>query len=320
MQMIEDLTNEQLVAEIKQGINREYNLEKLYLNNKLFIRKMASRYIAYAELDDLVQEGSIGLFEAIENYNENLGFKFLTYAEFHIKKRMTRYIGNNGKTIRIPIHLISQMQQYKKINNYFIFELGRKPTDEELTRALKIDIEQLKKLKSNIAKYKQIESLDKPIKSIEDDSMTIADTISNNEDLESSIVGDMMQEKAKNELWEIVSRECSPTQYEVINCRYRKDYTLKDTGEIIGVAPERARVVEANALRKLRVPRVSRELQRKFEINEARAYSGGVNSFNRTRTSSTERVALKNIELEEEWQEFVKKMETEIASQGKGPL
>ena len=153
-------------------------------------------------------------------------------------------------------------------------------------------------VKATLHKYKHIKSLNEPLKGSDDEDMTLADAISSNEDLEDSVIDDIMQKKVKTELWEIVSRECTPEQNKVINCRYKGEYTLKQAGEVIGVTPERARVVEANALRQLRVPRVSREMKAKFEVNQARAYRSSLSSFKRTGTSSTESVALKNIELE----------------------
>ena len=314
MQMIEDLTNEQLVAEIKQGINRKDNLEKLYLNNTGFIYRIASKYKSYEDIDDLMQIGFIGMYEAIEPFDTEKGFKFLTYARWHIQQAMSRYLEEND-IIRIPSYMVNRIHQYKKIRHHYKSILHREPTNQEYCRALKIDFKQLEDVKKALHKYKHIKSLNEPLKSSDGEDMTLADAISSEFDIEEKVIDDIMQKRVKTELWNIVSRECTPEQSKVINCRYKGEYTLKQAGEVIGVAPERARVVEANALRQLRVPRVSRELRAKFEINEARAYSGGVNSFNRTRTSSTERTALKNIELEDEWEKFVKKMETEIASQ-----
>ena len=307
------MSNEELVRAIKQDTNVTNNLESLYLNNTGYIYKIASKYKGYEDIDDLMQIGFIGMYEAIEPFDETKGFKFLTYARWHIRQAITRYLEENDM-IRIPSYLIQRIHQYKKVRNHFKSNLHREPTNQEYCRALKIDLEQLKDVKKALHKYKHIKSLNEPLKSSDGEDMTLADTVQSNENLEDSVIDNVMQERAKVELWEILSRECTPEQNKVINCRYRGDYTLKQAGEVIGVTPERARVVEANALRQLRVPRVSRELQRKFEINEARAYSGGVNSFNRTRTSSTERTALKNIELEEEWQEFVEEMNREIRS------
>lgn len=291
------MTNENLVKEIKQGINEKENLEKLYLNNTDFIYRIANRYKSYEDIDDLMQIGFIGMYEAIGPYDETKGFKFLTYARWHIKQAISRYLEEND-IIRIPSYLIQRIHQYKKVRNHFKSNLHREPTSQEYCRALKIDLEQLEDIKKALYKYRCIRSLNEPLKSSDGEDMTLGDSVSSNEDLEDSAIDNMMQEKAKSELWEIVSRECTPEQSKVINCRYKKDYTQKQAGEFIGVTPERARVIEASAIRKLRTPRVRRELKAKFEINEARAYRGSLSSFKRTGTSSTESVALKNIELE----------------------
>ena len=297
MQVIEKLTNEQLVSEIKQNRNKKDNLESLYLNNKRFIYKIANKYKGYEDVGDLAQIGFIGMYEAIGPYDETKGFKFLTYARWHIQQAISRYLEEND-IIRIPSYLSQRIHQYKKVRNHYKSNLHREPTNKEYCRALNISLEQLKDVKKALHKYKHIKSLNEPIKGSDDEDITLGDSISSNEDLEDSVIDDMMQKKVKTELWEIVSRECTPEQNRVINCRYKGEYTLKQAGEVIGVTPERARVIEASAIRKLRTPRVRRELKAKFEINEARAYRGGLSSFKRTGTSSTESVALKNLELE----------------------
>ena len=291
------MTNENLVKEIKQGINEKDNLESLYLNNKRFIYKIANKYKGYEDVGDLAQIGFIGMYEAIEPYDETKGFKFLTYAGWHIRQAITRYLEENDM-IRIPSYMVNRIYHYKRVRHQFKSNLHREPTKKEYCRALNISLEQLEDVKATLHKYKHIKSLNEPIKGSDGEDITLGDSISSNEDLESQVIDNMMQDKAKTELWEIVSRECTPEQNRVINCRYKKDYTQKQAGAIIGVSPSMARSIEASAIRKLRVPRVRRELKAKFEVNQARAYKSSLSSFKRTGTSSTESVALKNIELE----------------------
>ena len=291
------MTNENLVKEIKQGINEKDNLESLYLNNKRFIYKIANKYKGYEDVDDLMQIGVIGMYEAIGPYDETKGFKFLTYARWHIQQAISRYLEEND-IIRIPSYLIQRIHQYKKVRNHYNANLHRSPTKEEYCRALKIDFKQLEDVKKALHKYKHIKSLNEPLKSSDGEDMTLADTVQSTENLENSVIDNMMKNKAKAELWQIVSRECTPEQNKVINCRYRGDCTLKQAGAVIGVSSSMARSIEASAIRKLRVPRVSRELRTKFEINQARAYRGGLGSFRNNWASSTELVAMKNLELE----------------------
>ena len=290
------VSNENLVKAIKQDVNVTDNLEALYLNNKGFIYKIVNKYKGYEDIDDLMQVGFIGMYEAIEPYDETKGFKFLTYASHHIKQAISRYLEEND-IIRIPSYLIQRINQYNKVRNYIKSNLHREPTEREYCRVLKIDLEQLRDTKKALPKYKHIKSLNEPIKGSEDGDITLGDSIQSDFDIEEEIIDKVMKEKARTELWQIVKRECTPEQNKIINCRYKNDFTLKQAGEVIGVTPERARVVEADALRKLRVPRVSRELRAKFEINEARAYRGGLCSFRNNWASSTEMVALKNLEL-----------------------
>ena len=293
------MSNEMLVREIKQGINAKDNLDKLYKNNKGFIFKMVNKYKGYGELDDLEQEAFIGMYNAIEPYDETKGYKFLTYASHHIKQAITRYIDNNSNTIRLPVHMVQLIQRYKKVRNYFKVNLQREPTEKEYCIHLNLDTEQLEDVKKSLHRYNRLKSLDGQITGSDGDTMTLGQVVPDNVDVENQVINKSMDDKVKVELWEIVKRECDTESNQAIIHRYKDNLTLNESGEAMGITKEAVRQWQNKGLRKLRTPRVRKELQEKFEINIASVYRGsGIGSFNHDFTSSTERVALRNLELE----------------------
>lgn len=110
-------------------------LTKLWEDNKRFVYKMAGRYTDYAEFDDLVQEGYIGIYLAALHFDESAGTKFLTYAAFWIKQRMRRHINNCRSVVRIPSHVMENIRKYKKFQSDYQKRFGRKPSADEI-RAL----------------------------------------------------------------------------------------------------------------------------------------------------------------------------------------
>ena len=103
-----ELTNEQLVIRIKAGEDVAGNMEQLYNQVRRFIHVLAWKYRDSGELEDLEQEGYLALYPAIDGYDPAQGVKFLTYAEYHIKQRMRRYLQMNGSCLRLPVHCLEK--------------------------------------------------------------------------------------------------------------------------------------------------------------------------------------------------------------------
>jgi|GEM_PF-3487332 Sigma-70, region 4. len=117
-----------------------------------------------------------------------------------------------------------------------------------------------------------------------------------NTDIKNSVIDKMIEESKRTELWQIVKDNVTPEQNTVITARYRKNMTLEATGQLIGKPRDMARQIEANALKKLRLPRIRRLLQEKFEINYARAYRGSLTDFKNRWSSIIEDIAIRNID------------------------
>ena len=154
--------NEQIVGQIQAGENEQENMTLLWQQNQNFITMIARKYSSCAEMEDLEQEGYIGLYEAVRHYDASSGIPFINYAAFWIRQVMRRYIDNCGRVVRIPTHAVDKMQRYKKIKSEYQKYYGKIPTDREMSAFMGMDEESLKNIKKAAAMGK-IRSLDEPI-------------------------------------------------------------------------------------------------------------------------------------------------------------
>lgn len=158
-----ELTNEQLVIRIKAGEDVAGNMERLYKQVRRFIRIVAWKYRDSGEMEDLEQEGYLALYPAIDGYDPAQGVKFLTYAEYHIRQRMQRYLQINGSCLRLPVHCLEKVQQYKRLCNAFNREYGREPLDREAAALMGLTLEQIESIRES-ACIARLGSLDSPVK------------------------------------------------------------------------------------------------------------------------------------------------------------
>ena len=296
------MTNEQLAIRIKSGIDVADNMLALWQQNRSFIHKIANQYRAYADAEDLEQEGYLGLSDAVNHYNPDEGVTFLHYASFWIKQYMSRYIKSNG-TIRLPEFMQGRIREYNKMVQKWQQNYHRKPTDGEICHFLDLSWEMLENLKKAVQMAK-IGSLDIPIGEDEDCSLyeLIPGSIDEEEQVESMVLEKVQKEELCAVVWALVD-SLTDTQAKTIRARYQDNMTFREIAEDQGVSVEMARQRERQGLRELRKPSKSK-LLRPFLPDDNRIYSmglqgNGVGSFNRTWTSSTERAALRDWELEE---------------------
>ena len=156
------MTNEQLVARIQAGEDTGENMAQLYDQVKDFIRSIAWQYRDTGEMDDLMQEGYLALYPAIDNYNPAACCQFLTYAGYWIRQGMQRYLQNNGHCVRIPVHCLEQVQKMKKFQGDFAKQHGREPSSAEIARFMWLTLEQVESLRQN-ACMMNLGSLDAPV-------------------------------------------------------------------------------------------------------------------------------------------------------------
>lgn len=136
-------TNEQLVTLIKSGIDTADNMLKLWQQNQGIIWKIANTYKGYEDLEDLKQQGYIGLCNAVQGYRLEENVPFINYAAFWIRQSMKRYIENNGSIVRVPVDKQQEYRKYKKLIHNFELQIGRKPTEWEVCYYMGISHERL---------------------------------------------------------------------------------------------------------------------------------------------------------------------------------
>ena len=289
------MTNEQLAARIRAGENVGNNMAILYDQVKDFIHAMAYKYHGQGELEDLEQEGFLALYDAIDHYEADQGVKFLTYASHWIRQRMQKYIQNTGSPLRLSAGRQEAIRKYRKFCTEFQAEQGCKPTEAELCRSLWITLEQLREIQYD-ACMTAVKSLDAPIKGAEgEEDTTLGELAASAADPCEELLDRLEQEELCSILWQCVDG-LPGKQPDVIRSRYKDNMTMKQCGQFCGISEAEVRKQQIKALKSLRSGENAKKL-RPFLPEDAWIYSGalignGVERFNHTWTSSTERIAM----------------------------
>lgn len=293
----ENVTNEQLVARIQAGIDVPDNMLRLWQQNQGYIGLIAKNYQAFEDIEDLKQEGYIGLCRAVDEYKPQEGIAFMTYAGYWIRQQMQRYVENCSSVVRVPSHAREKLRKRDKLVDDHRKEYGCKPTNDQLRRYFG-DIQSNTIELARSASTGRIQSLDMSVG--EDEDCTVGDLLPGSAAVEGDVLDRVEQEELRAVLWGTVDT-LPEKQAAAIRMRYQQSRTLKQIGEKLGCSVEMARTHERKALRELRKPSRAKKLKPFFpEADRQRIYSRaisgtGLTSFEHSWTSATEREAIKKL-------------------------
>ncbi|MCB9437457.1 MAG: sigma-70 family RNA polymerase sigma factor [Anaerolineales bacterium] len=244
-----------LEALVEDGRNARDHLIKA--NTRLVV-SIAKRYMGRGvPFLDLIQEGNLGLMKAVEKFDYKRGYRFSTYATWWIRQTITRAIADQGRTIRVPVHMSDRIRHLYKTARELEQQHGRKPTPEEIANAL--DLEPRKVQWMLKVSWRPL-SLERPVGEDEENELgNFIEDYSMPTPLQSAY-----QTLLREKLEEVLST-LSPREARILRLRFGlhngRSYTLEEVGQKFGLTRERIRQIEGKALRRLRHPRRSRQLR-----------------------------------------------------------
>jgi len=252
------ISEKEIAKKVIQG--DEEARQKLIKSNLRLVVSIAKRYVHRSpqlSILDLIQEGNLGLFRAVQKFDYRKGFKFSTYATWWIRQAITRALADYSRTIRIPVHMVETISKYTQAKRKLMQELGREPLAEEVAIEMGLSVEKV----HHVQKISQeVISLESPIGEEEDSTLSefIEDekTLSPNQ----ATSQELLKDRIRSILDELTDRE-----KKILELRFGLTddvtHTLEEVGRVFGVTRERIRQIEAKALEKIRLHSESEKLK-----------------------------------------------------------
>jgi len=244
-----------LKAEVQRGQEARRTLIE---SNFRLVVSIAKKYVGHGvPFMDLIQEGNIGLIRAVEKFEYQRGFKFSTYATWWIRQAVSRALSDQGRTIRVPVHMGERVTQLARVSRELTQKNGHSPTEEEIAAEMDVSIRLLKRIRQ-ASQY----PLSLEMEVGEEMDSTLGDFIEDDGNIapDDNTVHKLLRERMDDVLASLTAREGR-----VIQLRFGlhdgRTYTLEEVGQKFGVTRERIRQIEVKALSKLRHPRYSRRLR-----------------------------------------------------------